>query len=95
MEDKKILADVGEAVLEGLAKPAKPDDTTMDKVENVAVSLIEKLFDPAFEAGLEALKKAIPGEQFDGIATLFIQHFQPAAKAKSLELADLIDKKVG
>lgn len=92
--EKINLGEVAEVALTALAKE-KEGDTVMDNVEDVVVGLTEKYFDPAFEAGLEALKKAIPGEQFDGIATLIIQHFQPAAKAKMIEIQDRIDGKVG
>lgn len=70
-------------------------DTILDVVENLVADVVEKHFDAAFEAGLEAVKKAIPGEQFDGIATIILQHMQSTLKKEVLKLVDKIDKKVG
>jgi hypothetical protein len=94
MQNLAGVSEVVQTAVTALAKE-KEGDTVMDNVEDVVVALTEKYFDKGFDAGLEALKKAIPGDQFDGIATMILQHFQPAFKAAVLKLEDSIDGKVG
>lgn len=83
------------AGVESASVEAKEADGVMDVIEEIVEETFEVGFDKLFAEGLELVKKAIPGEQFDGIATVLLTQVKPHIKSGSLKLIDKIDGKKG
>lgn len=83
------------ASVESASVEAKEADGVLDVVEEIVEQVVEVSFDKLFEEALDLVKKAIPGEQFDGIATVLLTQMKPHLKNGVLSLVDKIDKKVG
>jgi len=77
------------------AVETKEADGVLDVVEEIVEQVVEVAFDKLFEESLVLIKQAIPGEQFDGIATVLLTQMKPHLKKGVLALVDKIDKKVG